>query len=279
MKPMLPFIKIIRIHNALIAGIAVLIGFWLSRSDLSTLSLLFLFTSAFLATSFGNVINDIKDVTSDKISHPNRPLPKKEMTVTTAWIFCAILLILSLIFSFSISFTHGIATFLPLIVLIIYSFYLKGTPLIGNFIVASLVAYSILFGAINASGFSTLLIPAALAFLLNFSREIIKDIQDEEGDRAASLSTSANLSPMFLHILIYICTIFYLGLLFLPALKGDFGKFYTIFCIFLILPIHLTRTFLLKSRYWRNNLSRISFLYKIEMLCGLLSLAADRIFS
>ena len=279
MKQILPFIKIIRFQNALIAGIAVLLGFWLSRSQQSTLTLLLLFTTAFMSTGFGNIINDIRDLTSDMISHPNRPLPQQEMTISTAWIYCIILLILSLLFSFSISFTHGIATLIPLIILAIYSFYLKGTPLIGNLVVASLVAYPILFGAINAIGFTTLLIPAALAFLLNISREIIKDIQDEDGDRAASISTSAILSATTLRLLIYSSTLLYFCLLFVPSIKGDFGKIYIIICLFLILPIHLLRTFLLQSRNWKNHLSKISFLYKIEMICGLLSLAADRFVS
>jgi 4-hydroxybenzoate polyprenyltransferase len=90
-----------------------------------------------------------------------------------------------------------------LIVLTFYSLFLKGIPLIGNIVVASLVAYSILFGAINADGFKTLIIPALLAFLLNLSREIIKDIQDEKGDRATQVFTSAKLPSLLLKTLIY----------------------------------------------------------------------------
>lgn len=278
MKLLLSLLKIVRINNALIAGCAVLLGYWLSRSDLPSISLLLLFCTALVSTGFGNVINDIRDIVSDEISHPNRPLPRGDISLPCAWIYCMFLAIASIVFSFSISFTHGVATLLPLIILTLYSFFLKGIPLIGNIVVASLVAYSILFGAINADGFGTLIIPAILAFLLNLSREIIKDIQDEDGDRAIQVFTSAKLPLSLLKTLIYSSSLLYICLLFLPALRGDFGIVYIIVCSILIFPIHLFRLFQIRSSTWKIRLSRISFLYKIEMICGLLSLAADKLF-
>ena len=277
MKQLLIFFKIIRIQNTLIAGTAVILGYWLSRSDLSLTSLLLLFTSAVVSTGFGNIINDIRDIRSDEISHPDRPLPRREITVGTAWIYCAILIITGIVCSFNISKTHGFATLLPLIILAIYSYFLKGTPLVGNLVVATLVAYSILYGALDASGFTTLIIPAILAFLLNFSREIIKDIQDEAGDRAAAVVTSASLSTVLLRNLIYLCTTIYLCLLFLPYVRGDFGKTYIVLCITLIVPLHLYRTHLILSSNWKKLLSLISIHFKIEMICGLLALAVDRL--
>lgn len=277
MKQLLIFLKIIRIQNTLIAGTAVLLGYWLSRSELSLVSLLLLFISAVASTGFGNVINDIRDIESDKISHPGRPLPQGELTISTAWTYCVILTIAGIVCSFSISKTHGFATLFPLVILVIYSYFLKGTPLAGNLVVATLVAYSVLYGALGATGFTTLIIPAILAFLLNFSREIIKDVQDEAGDRAASVTTSASLPAVLLRTLIYMCTAVYLGLLFLPYLRGDFGKTYMILCVALIIPLHSYRTFLILSNNWKARLSRISFLFKIEMICGLLALAADRL--
>lgn len=277
MKQLLIFLKIIRIQNALIAGTAVLLGYWLSRSEKSLVSLLLLFISAFAATGFGNVINDIRDIKSDRISHPDRPLPQGELTISAAWTYCVILIITGLVCSFSISKTHGFATFFPLVILTVYSYFLKGTPLVGNLVVAILVAYSILYGALGAIGFTTLIIPATLAFLLNFSREITKDVQDETGDRAALVITSASLPAVLLRSLIFMCTAIYLGLLFLPYLRDDFGKTYMILCAALIIPLHTYRTFLILSGNWKNQLSRISFLFKIEMLCGLLALAVDRL--
>jgi geranylgeranylglycerol-phosphate geranylgeranyltransferase len=277
MKQLLIFLKIIRIQNSLIAGTAVLLGYWLSRSELSLVSLLLLFISAVAATGFGNVINDIRDIKSDTISHPDRPLPRGELTISGAWTYCLILIITSIICSFNISKTHGFATLFPLILLSIYSYFLKGTPLVGNLVVATLVAYSVLYGALGAIGFTTLIIPAILAFLLNFSREIIKDVQDEAGDRAALVTTSASLSVTLLRTLIYMCTAVYLGLLFLPYLRDDFGKTYTILCVALILPLHGYRTYLILSNNWKVRLSRISLLFKIEMICGLLAIAVDRL--
>jgi 4-hydroxybenzoate polyprenyltransferase len=62
MKLLLSLLKIIRINNALIAGCAVLLGYWLSRSDLPSASLILLFCTALVSTGFGNVINDLRDM-------------------------------------------------------------------------------------------------------------------------------------------------------------------------------------------------------------------------
>jgi geranylgeranylglycerol-phosphate geranylgeranyltransferase len=279
MKHLFAYIKIIRFYNAFLAGIAVLLGYWLSRSNLPLISLFFLFIAAFVSTGFGNVINDIRDIVSDKISHPDRPLPKGEISVFTAWAYALLLVIVGISCSFYISNQHGIATLIPVIILTAYAFFLKGTPLIGNAVVASLVAYAILYGAINAPEFKTLIIPAILAFLLNFSREIIKDIQDEEGDRYAAVSTSAQLSPDLLRVIIYICTILYLGLIFIPFFRGDFGIAYAIICLFLTLPVHLVRLRIIISSNWKMRLSRISLLFKIEMIAGLLALLGNKLYT
>jgi len=277
MRQIHPFIKILRIHNALIAAIAVMLGFWLSDSFFSAVDMLLLFITTVASTGFGNVINDIHDIASDKISHPQRPLPRGDMAVKSAWIYCLFLIFTALICSFSVSETHGFATFLPLVLLTIYSMFLKGTPLIGNFVVAALVAYSILFGALSGPGFSKLILPAVFAFLLNFSREIIKDIQDEAGDKAASVITSAILPRNILRTIIFTCSIIYLPMLFIPYVNGSFGTAYLAVCLIVILPLHLYRSFLLFSKQWDLHLARISLLFKVEMMCGLLSIAIDHL--
>jgi geranylgeranylglycerol-phosphate geranylgeranyltransferase len=277
MKRILPFLNILRIHNTLIASLAVLLGYWLSGAVFSSSDLLLLFLTTIAATGFGNVINDIKDIESDKISHPERPLPSGLITTKNAWIYCFLLSLTALVSSFSVSKTHGFATFLPLLLLIVYSLFLKGTPIIGNVIVAILVAYSILFGALTEPGFRTLVLPAFFAFLLNLSREIIKDIQDEPGDRAAFVLTSAILPKKLLRTIIYVCSVIYLSTLFIPYVTGSFGIPYFLICLIVVLPLHIYRSILLVSNQWKLNIPCISKLFKVEMVCGLSAIAIDRL--
>jgi geranylgeranylglycerol-phosphate geranylgeranyltransferase len=275
----LPYLKIARMQNVLLAGAAVALGFWLSHSVLSIFSLLLLMLAAIAATAFGNSINDLYDIATDRISHPNRPLPLGEMSVRAAWIYSAVLAFTAVIAASLVSYIHAIATFIPLVLLAIYTRYLKGTPFAGNVLVSLLVAYALLFGGLSAPFFSRLLIPAILAFLLNCSREIIKTIQDAPGDRAQGLVTAAAIPMRIVKTVVYSISCVYLLLLFLPWLLSHFGPVYAGVCMIGILPLQFYWLALFVRKEWRNRLPLMATLIKWEMLIGLLALALDQLFS
>jgi len=85
------YIRIIRYSNALMAGLTTFLGFWLSDSSLSRSSVLLLIVATICSTGFGNTINDIFDIDSDRINHPDRPLPQGNISVRSAWIFSMLL--------------------------------------------------------------------------------------------------------------------------------------------------------------------------------------------
>ena len=270
-------VKILRPRNAVMAGGAVVLGYWLTGSEYSVQRVVFLVMAAIASTGFGNVLNDILDISTDRISHPDRPLPRGDISVAQASIYTVLLVITALSLSFSISPAHGIATLVPLVILLLYAFFLKGTQLAGNMVVASLVAYALLYGGINRPAFHILLMPAFLAFLLNLPREIIKDIQDETGDRIAGYTTTASLPRSLLKGIIYSCSGIYLVLLFMPFILAQFGFIYGLISLSVVLPIHIKRATLFRSGM-ETMLSRISALYKVEMVAGLAALAADKLF-
>lgn len=274
-----PYIRIIRYPNALMAGLTTFLGFWLSDSSLPLSSVFLLIIATICSTGFGNTINDIYDIDSDRINHPNRPLPQGIISVTSAWIFSLLLLICGLVSSFSVSSLHGFATVLPLLLLTVYAFFLKATPIVGNLLVAILVAYAILYGALGAVGFPRLIFPASMAFLLNFSREIIKDLQDSKGDQASGVITSAILSVRTLKTIIFFCSMICLSLLFITISMKLFGNLYTVISFGAILPLHVYRTILISRKEIEKRFSQISTLFKLEMLTGLVALAADKIFA
>jgi len=267
----------LRLQNTLMAGIAVFLGYWLTGSDFMLSEILLPILAAIAATGFGNVINDIRDIETDRISHPQRPLPRGEISIPTALIYSFLLAITATLLSFYTSLAHGFATLIPLILLLMYAVYLKGTRLAGNFIVASLVAYALLYGGINRPDFLKLLIPAFLAFLLNLSREIVKDIQDETGDKAAGYKTSASLPRSFLRSFIYICSVIYFLALPFPVILGHLGLIYVVVTVFTVVPVHIYRLRLIKTDMDKKP-SLISQLFKVEMLAGLTALAADKLF-
>jgi geranylgeranylglycerol-phosphate geranylgeranyltransferase len=259
---------------------ATILGYWISGVSLQLLSFFFLIIATITAIGFGNVINDILDIKTDRISHPDRPLPKGELTIKTAIFYSILLCSISLFCARFVSPSHLIATVVPVILLIIYSFFLKGTPLSGNFLVAILVAYPLLYGGIGGIHFNHLIIPALLAFLLNIAREIIKDIHDKDGDRASGIVTSASLPDKVINTILITTSILYLSMIFIPVGLKYLGYPYLIVCVLVTLPIHIFRSFkLLRSKRDQKTCAQISFFYKLEMFSGLGALLADKIFN
>jgi geranylgeranylglycerol-phosphate geranylgeranyltransferase len=279
MKTLLPYIKIARIQNVLMTGIAVSLGFWLGRSTLPMPALFLLIIAGISAASFGNVINDLRDIVTDRISHCDRPLPKNELSIDNARVFAAYLTITSLGSAAFISMTHLAATALPLLFLVVYTRSLKAVPLAGNIVISLLVGYAILYGALGAPALDSLLVPAGLAFLLNLVREIIKDVQDWPGDRAAGIVTTAALPVKAIKTTIYAASGACLLLLFVPWMLEHFGKIYALICGSLVLPLQLVWLVIFTKKNWRMKLPLLSLLIKLEMAAGLLALAADRFFS
>jgi 4-hydroxybenzoate polyprenyltransferase len=141
------------------------------------------------------------------------------------------------------------------------------------------VAYALIFGGLKAPGFSQLYIPSLLAFLLNLSREIIKDIEDQHGDSINGIMTSAVLHQTTVSAIMIALASVYAAALTIPFFLSHFGVIYLTICCAVILPIHITWLilYLIKSRD-RKQMGLISLLIKIEMLGGLVAVATDRLF-
>lgn len=273
------FVEMTRPLNALMAAGAVCLGAWISSSPLTCFQRFLLATVAFLATGFGNTINDIMDIETDRVSHPSRPLPRGTFSVKDALIFACVISLSALFCAFFVGLRFGFATLVPLLLLTAYALFIKGVPLTGNLLVSLLAAYALVFGSLSAPCLHYLYIPALLAMLLNFCREIVKDIQDRAGDLSADIFTSAALSHSLLKKIILVISILYALLLFLPFFLGHFGIVYAAFVSATCVPAMFYRLFLLRKRVWETRLPHISALLKVEMLFGLCALSADRLFS
>ncbi|HAJ79130.1 MAG TPA: hypothetical protein DCO75_05100 [Fibrobacteres bacterium] len=277
MNSIISYIKIIRPANALMTAIAVILGAWLSKSNAGIRSIILLVIAAISATGFGNVINDIKDIDTDRISHPGRPLPKKEISPDSAVVFAFFLLSFSIVNSFLVSKAHCIATVIPLVLLSIYAIFLKGTPFAGNIIVSVLAAYPLVFGGLFEPQMSRLLVPALLAFLLNTAREIAKDFQDIAGDMQAGLKTTAIMPQAVIKSIMLFISASYTALLFVPFFLKQFGMAYALVCAVIVLPLNIYWSILVIKSSWISYVSKISLILKMEMLAGLAALAIDQL--
>lgn len=184
------FIEITRPHNALMAGLVGVLGAVIALGhvpEAGKLALVFLVVT--LGTAGGNTINDYFDCEIDRINRPERPLPRGAMGRETARLYAVVLFLLGICLAYFLNiwaFTIAIVAY-PL--MYVYAWKLKPLPLVGNLTVSLLTGITPVFGAIAFGRIGLAGYLSISAFLVNLSREILKDIEDIEGDRALGART------------------------------------------------------------------------------------------
>ena len=154
----------------------------------------YLIAAATLTAAAGYVINEIKDIDTDAINKPNDCIVGKSMSKTNAWLLYGLLSTVSLFVAYLFSEVFLMLNLCITVILYLYAYMLKGMPLIGNIMVAvcsaAVIACCILLISFEteAAGFNFLGY-IVFAFVISLIREIVKDIQDIEGDQAVGLKT------------------------------------------------------------------------------------------
>jgi len=194
---LLTFFELVRVRNALIAFLGVFIGALLSPYPACALAILAAGLSAALILAGGNAINDYFDVNIDRVNKPKRPIPSGRISSTAAVAIALILFLAGIILATAINKYCLAIAILNTIILILYAKYSKRILLIANLTVSYLVASIFIYGTAvtittqgaDAAQLLLTIILAACAFLMTLSREIIKDIEDIEGDKTEGAST------------------------------------------------------------------------------------------
>ncbi|MCY0851727.1 MAG: UbiA family prenyltransferase [Thermoplasma acidophilum] len=138
--------------------------------------------AVFLVTSGGNIINDIVDVEVDRINHPKRPLVTGELSKKAAQAMFITFFAVAIIISVFISIIAMLIVILAEVLLVAYEYALKKTGLPGNAVISLLIGLIFIFGGVSVFSYGKMVFLFLLAFTSNMSREIIKDVEDVNGD-------------------------------------------------------------------------------------------------
>lgn len=303
---MLNFIRLIRLPNLLIVALIqfiiylkVLLPFFDANSINVTLPIvqfsLFVFTTI-LITAGGYIINDILDYETDLINKGESVILHKKIAVENAtWLYLTASgggFFVAIYLAFFIGHLDWV-TLYPIAIggLFIYSRYLKKMPLLGNLVVSIFsagVAGIILLAEKNGLEELMQVQPEAslkiyliigfymlFAFYTSFFRELVKDIEDIEGDAHEKHRTL----PILLGIPKAKKLALALGgsLLFLMLAAGWFSwDFFAPFNKFILSPaivgLMIWTLFLLYKADEKIAFHRISQLTKYIMLGGILIL-------
>lgn len=190
LKKFSAYIKITRPLNTAITFCVVVVAILISQKYPTKISLILLASlTAALTAAAGNVINDLFDIETDKTAHPDRVLTKGTLTKTEAKSEYFLLNSIAAIIAVSLSTTPFVIVLLSISLLYIYSAYLKKIILVGNITVAALAGLAFIYGGVVTNNPKAAVIPAFFAFFINLIREIVKDIQDIDGDKKQKIIT------------------------------------------------------------------------------------------
>ena len=259
---------------------------------LSTLNFVMLLAATLFIAAAGYIINDINDVASDRINKPSKTYIPTPYSTNVAFNTYLVLNIAGVGIGFLMCYRMNLTNFATVFVLLsallyVYANFLKRVILVGNLVVSIAVASSIfvliifdMLPVLNRFQ-QELITPMSIlrdygifALMLNFLREIVKDIEDVNGDHAVGIQSlpivlgqerTAKLSAYI--AVVYIFTI--LGYIYVYLQANVWTSLYLVITV--VVPLVF---FCMKARYADKNLhyAFLSKLLKIIMLLGILSL-------
>ena len=199
MKTLIAYVELARPLNGIIAFISAWLGgMFASQGNMENLiniRLLLVSISALTLLSAGNAINDYCDYDIDRINRPRRPLPSGRIRRTNALIFAIVLTAIGIWLGTLINRNATGIALLVCVALACYAFWLKRTPFVGNLVVSGLTGLTFIAGGVAIDSVHGTLVPAIFAFLFTTAREIVKDLEDTEGDLKNNAKTIATLNP------------------------------------------------------------------------------------
>ena len=215
MQNMISFFSLIRWKNLLLIALvqflikyALLEPFEVVRFTLNDFGFSLLVLATLCIAAAGNIIDDIYDVETDLVNKPNKVIVGKSVSEKTAFNLYIILTVIGVGLGFYISNLVGRSGFSAIFVIIsallyIYATYFKQTTLIGNILISFLVAMSLIIIGLfellpviteqnretQLTFFKIIFDYSIFAFMINLLRELVKDIEDINGDYKAEMKT------------------------------------------------------------------------------------------
>lgn len=274
------FIKIIRADNLLMMAFAQLMtAYFLVETGtdgqpiLEDSNLYLLILSTVMIAASGYLINDYYDVKIDYINKPDEVIIGKGLRRRMVMFLHTFLNMLGIMLATLVNIEVGIINFVAAFILWFYSNTLKRLPLVGNMAVALLTGLAIwIIGFYYHKAELLVMVYAIFAFFINLIREIIKDIEDREGDRKHGCRTL----PVVLGFrktknVIFIIAGFFVSSIGIVAYLINEFLLYAYFAGIGLLFIYFMINIYQADR--KAHFTRLSQLSKLIMLTGVLSMA------
>jgi len=276
---MFDYLRLVRWKNLLIIGLTQLLFVLLTRTVFLALNDIALIISTILTAAAGYVINDYYDLEADKINKPNKIFISKSIRKDQSRRFYFALVTLALwVGHYALKELTSVILTIN-ILLFLYSYKLKRWPIIGNLMVSICsagvifiiyIANSSSIEAFKVESKGILFFFSICALLTSMVREMVKDMEDIEGDKVAGYKTLPILAGIKTTKAIAILSLFSLLLYyFIGALEFYPKSFLPLVGFFIIVLFSSFILFKISKVNKKEDYSKLSIYCKILMLVGL----------
>lgn len=276
MNNLFQLLKLIRFPNLAIIAITQFMAalfliegntFWELVRDYN---LLILIISTLFIAAAGYLINDYYDIKIDYVNKPNRVVIGKHIKRRPVLIIHSIFNFSGIFLGFFVSWWVFGINILAAFLLWLYSNLLKRLPLWGNLTVSFLTGLSVfIIYFLYYKNIELTIMYAVFAFFISLIREIIKDLEDIEGDKKfgcktlpITLGTSATKNFIYMLTFVFLTTVF--------MVTNGWNIFLPFFIILSTILGFLCFKIYVADK--KNDYSKISGLAKIIMVIGISSM-------
>jgi geranylgeranylglycerol-phosphate geranylgeranyltransferase len=224
-------IKITRPLNCLSASGSVILGGYLTGEP-TACRLWIAAAVAAVLTAAGNVVNDCFDLDIDRLNKPSRVLPSGQLSAAAAAYWALALVAIGLGLSTLLGVAMALIAVVIAVLLYAYSWRLKSFFLVGNIVISAMSGMTVVYGGMAVGGVYPTLIPALLILFFVFCREILKTVEDYEGDQQLGARTVAVVWGRMGALRVFrVLAVLVVVLSLLPWLLGDVSTIYLMLVI------------------------------------------------
>ncbi len=317
MKLIAAFLRLVRLLNLVMIGVTQvlfyfsLVPFYTGdvisiNSSFSSLHYFLLILSSLLIAAAGNIINDYFDRNIDEINKPEKKIIDKLIKRRWAIVMHIVFSLTAILIGFYIDsqtpvFWLGFSNTICVLLLFAYSISLKKKLLVGNVLISLLTAWVIFvcflcyYRTLSFEGYEPFEVQAIIsrfirisflyagfAFVISLIREVVKDMEDMEGDKRYGCKTipiawGIPASKVFVAVwLVVLIGMISIVQIYAWQLGWYWSAAYSILLI--ITPLVWIMRKLFQAQVSKDY-HQLSTLIKLVMLAGLLSMVFFKIYS
>ncbi len=294
MQKLLALIQLTRAQNLVIMLATLALSYYcltdyLTADDLLNYRFVALCISVLLTAAAGYIINDYLDVNIDLTNKPQKVIIGKIISRRWAMLLHFSFNTSAVLIGFYLKPSLGLSILICTVLLWLYSVYFKKQFLSGNLLVAVLSSFVIVILPFFNPQISNYLVWVYAIFALGLTliREIVKDAEDIRGDSKFNCKTlpivlGVRKTKRILITLVFIYVLLISSHVFIGNSQIPFRHFYgnVLYVIYMLLFVAIplvATTYLLYRADVKSDFTRLSTLYKLIMVAGLLSMAIIKV--